>query len=62
MSDRFIEVLIKPDGSVTFEGRGFKGVDCEQATKALEESLGKTVSDERTSEFYAEEKAKVSQW
>lgn len=62
MSDRFIEVLIKPDGSVTFEGRGFKGADCEQATRALEESLGKIVSDERTSEFYAEEKAKVSQW
>lgn len=58
--DEVIEILIKPDGSVTIEGQGFKGADCERATEALERSLGRVVTCERTSEYYLEEKAKVS--
>lgn len=62
MGDEIIEVTIDPNGGVKIAGVGFKGAACEQATRALEQALGRTVTDERTSEFYEEEKAKVSQW
>ena len=37
---RCIEVLIGPDGQLTIDAVGFKGADCDQATKFLEEALG----------------------
>lgn len=60
MEDQVIEVLIAPDGSVKVAALGFSGSACEAATRALEQSLGRVVSDDRTSDFYREEKAKVS--
>jgi len=49
-----IEVVIKPDGSVTFEVKCAKGPSCMDLTRALEESLGEVVEQERTPEFYQE--------
>jgi hypothetical protein len=39
---RSIEILIAPDGKFTIDAVGFKGADCDQATKFLEEALGLT--------------------
>lgn len=61
MADQRIEVLIGPDGSVKIEAQGFAGSACEQATKALEDALGRVVDDQRTSDYWLDEKAKVSQ-
>jgi hypothetical protein len=61
MDEARFEILIKADGSVKIEAQGFSGSACEQATRALEEAIGKTVSDERTADFYREEKVRVSQ-
>lgn len=49
-----IEVVIKPDGSVTFEVKCAKGPSCMDLTKAIEESLGEVIDRERTPEFYQE--------
>jgi len=49
-----IEVVIKPDGSVTFAVKCAKGPSCMDLTRALEESLGEVVEQERTPEFYQE--------
>lgn len=58
--DPIIDVTIGPDGTVRIETSGFEGGACEQATRALEDALGTTTSYEHTSEFYADEKLKVT--
>ena len=35
-----IEVIIRPTGEITIDAIGFKGADCEKATRFLEEALG----------------------
>lgn len=55
---RYIEVIIKPDGTPVIEGKGFSGPDCIQATKYLEDALGVKTSDQRTQEFYTKQKSK----
>ena len=43
---RSIEVLVTPTGEIKIDAVGFKGADCEQATKFLEAALG--LVNERT--------------
>ncbi len=40
MNNRTIEIIVSPIGEVTINAVGFKGPDCEQATRFLEEALG----------------------
>ncbi len=40
MNNRTIEVIVSPIGEITIDAVGFKGPDCERATKFLEEALG----------------------
>lgn len=56
-----LKFRISPDGSVEIKAEGFTGATCEEATRAYEDSLGKTVSDERTEDYYRDELAKVDQ-
>jgi hypothetical protein len=56
---REIEVVIGPNGAVSFEVKCVKGDSCMDLTKALEERLGEVVERERTPEFYQEEVAEV---
>jgi hypothetical protein len=35
-----IEITVSPNGEIQIDAVGFKGPDCEQATKFLEEALG----------------------
>ena len=37
---RTIEIIIGQSGEIKIDAIGFKGPDCEQATKFLEEALG----------------------
>ena len=37
---RSIEIIIGPAGEIKMDAVGFKGPDCEQATRFLEEALG----------------------
>jgi hypothetical protein len=48
--NRSIEVLIAPDGTLTIDALGFKGADCDQATKFLEQALGLTAGKQRKPE------------
>ena len=49
---RIIEVTISPQGEITVLTKGYAGADCLQASKFLEQALGATASDRKTSEFY----------
>jgi hypothetical protein len=50
---RVIEVIVSPTGEVTVQTKGYAGADCLQASKALEQALGVTTAEHKTSEFYS---------
>ena len=52
-----IEVLIAPDGAIQIDAVGFKGADCEHATKFLEEALGCVQQKQRKPEYHQRTKA-----
>ena len=47
-----IEVTIHPDGAIAIDAVGFKGADCEQATKFLEDALGVVSAKQRKPEYH----------
>lgn len=53
MSKRTIEIVIAPGGGISIDAVGFKGADCEQATKFLEAALGKTTQKRFKPEYQA---------
>ena len=48
-----IEIIVSPQGGIRIETRGFTGTSCQQASRFIENALGKAVSEQRTAEFYA---------
>ena len=38
--NRTIEIIVSPIGEISIDAVGFKGPDCEKATRFLEEALG----------------------
>ncbi len=40
MNNRTIEIIIGPGGEIQIDAVGFRGPDCEKASKFLEEALG----------------------
>ena len=51
-----IIVTISPKGEIQIEGQNFKGISCEQATRKIEEALGKVVNKKHKPEYYETEK------
>jgi hypothetical protein len=47
-----IEIIVSPTGDITIDAIGFKGADCEQATKFLEEALGVAAQKQRKPEYH----------
>jgi len=47
-----IEVVVSPQGDIVIEAVGFKGADCEAATKFLEEALGVLKARDRKPEYH----------
>jgi hypothetical protein len=52
MSRKIIEVTVSPTGETTLQTKGYAGQDCLRASKALEQALGVTTSERKTSDFY----------
>jgi hypothetical protein len=52
MSNRTIEIIISPTGEIQIEAAGFKGPDCEAATRFLEEALGAVAQKRRKPEYH----------
>jgi hypothetical protein len=48
---RTLEILISPSGEIQIDAIGFKGPDCEQATRFLEEALGAIQVRQRKPEY-----------
>ena len=50
---RTIEILVSPIGDIQIDAVGFKGADCEQATRFLEEALGVISNRVKKPEYHA---------
>jgi hypothetical protein len=49
---RSIEITVSPTGDASVEAIGFKGADCEKATRFIEEALGEVKTRQRTPEYH----------
>ena len=49
---RTIEVTVSPRGEILIDAMGFKGADCEKATRFLEEALGIVGSKQKKPEYH----------
>lgn len=49
--NKAIEVVVAPTGEIQIDAVGFKGPDCEQATRFLEEALGTVSQRKRKPEY-----------
>ncbi|MFM7592673.1 MAG: DUF2997 domain-containing protein [Isosphaeraceae bacterium] len=49
---RVIEITVAQDGSTTVETKGFQGPSCRDASRFMEEALGRHVNQRQKHEFY----------
>jgi hypothetical protein len=52
---RIIEVIVSPSGEVSIQTKGYTGSSCQQASLFLEQALGVTTSEKKTSEYFESE-------
>lgn len=51
MNRKNIVVTVAPDGSIKVDAQGFKGAECEKATKFLRDALGAVSSVTKKPEY-----------
>lgn len=47
-----IEIVVAPNGETSVETKGFVGGECREASRFIEQALGKRVNEKLTGEFY----------
>ena len=57
---KIIEIIVQPDGQTRVETKGFSGSTCRDASRFIEESLGKQTCEQLTGEFYQTHAAQQS--
>ena len=56
-----IEIVISPTGQSTVTTKGFTGSSCRDASRLIEQALGKKIEEKLTPEFYAITSHRVQQ-
>jgi len=56
-----VEVIVSPAGDISIDAAGFKGADCEKATRYLEEALGVVGSRVKKPEYQQRSQTKTQQ-
>jgi hypothetical protein len=56
-----IEIIVSPKGEIQIDAVGFKGPDCEAATKFLEEALGVVGSKVKKPEYHRSNRTQAKQ-
>ena len=51
---KIIEIVVSPTGETQIETKGFSDSGCRDASRFIEEALGKCTGEKLTGEFYAE--------
>ena len=54
---KIIRVIVGPRGETRVETRGFSGGECREASRFLEQALGRSMGEQLTAEFYQEQPA-----
>ncbi len=49
---KIIEIVISPNGQTQIETKGFTGSECRDASKFIEQALGKQASEQLKPEFH----------
>lgn len=58
---KIIELIISPTGEISIDAVGFKGADCEHATRYLEEALGVVTRRDKKPEYHQRHTSKHQQ-
>jgi hypothetical protein len=61
MSMETLEFIIYPDGRVQEKVTGIVGASCAEVTAAIEAQLGRVISQEQTSEYFAQQQSQSTQ-
>ena len=56
-----IEIIVSPTGQTTVQTSGFQGASCRDASRLIEQALGKVAEERLTAEFYQTESVQESQ-
>ena len=56
-----IEIIVQPSGELRIDALDFKGADCEQATKFLEDALGVVGRRNRKPEYHQQRRHQARQ-
>ena len=49
---KIIEIIVSPQGESRVQTKGFAGSECQQASRFLEQALGRSVRETLTGEFH----------
>ena len=52
---RTIEIIVTPEGKATVQTLGFAGSSCRDASRFIEQALGKCTGEKLTAEFHQSE-------
>ena len=52
-----IEITVSPKGETKVETRGFAGAECREASRFVEQALGRKTAETLTAEFYSGQQA-----
>jgi hypothetical protein len=52
---RTIEIVVSPKGESIVKTRGFAGASCREASKFLEQTLGRRTAESLTAEYHCQE-------
>ena len=52
MTPKTIEIIVTPEGQTSVQTRGFSGSSCREASRFLEEALGRCTAERLTAEFH----------
>jgi hypothetical protein len=52
---KVIEIVVNPRGEATVQTRGFSGPECREASKFVEQALGRTTAEALTAEFHQDQ-------
>jgi hypothetical protein len=55
---RTIEITVGPAGETTVQTKGFAGGDCREASRFVEQALGREAAETLTAEFYQHQPAR----
>jgi hypothetical protein len=50
-----IEIVVSPSGEVSVQTKGFAGSSCRDASRFIEEALGKRTREQLTAEFHQQQ-------